>query len=416
MKGKKPPNIFNRNKANKKEDPIHKIYSVVDFHNIIERERARADRNNHEFSLVVFELHDAKWRDSSIHNIASVVAERKRVTDEVGWLDGKRVGIVLPDTSFEGAKRVADNVSQLALRYTDSLNCKIFTYPSETMPGSTSHQSEHRSSGDYRDIKSEDMERVSNDKDLDLSVASIGSLSYERDEYIEQPSNTQKLSPKELSDLLGCPLPLWKRILDIAGALFGLILLSPLFLLVGLIIKVVSPGPVFFKQERVGYLGRPFTMIKFRTMNVDADISVHQKYLNGLIDSNDTLTKLDDKKDPRIFPFGKILRKAHLDESPQLINVLRGEMSLVGPRPCLPYEAEKFQLWQTRRFDIVPGLTGLWQVGGRNRTSFLDMIRLDINYSKSRSFLLDGKILIKTFPTIVTDMEGNKSNNDPSAE
>jgi lipopolysaccharide/colanic/teichoic acid biosynthesis glycosyltransferase len=136
-------------------------------------------------------------------------------------------------------------------------------------------------------------------------------------------------------------------------------------------------------------------------MHVNNDTSSHQAYLKKLINSDDPMEKLDNGRDPRIIPGGRIIRKACLDEFPQLINVLRGDMSLVGPRPCLPYEAEEFLRWHSHRFDVLPGLTGLWQVSGKNRLTFTQMIRLDISYCQNMSFWLDLKILLRTLPTVV---------------
>ena len=197
------------------------------------------------------------------------------------------------------------------------------------------------------------------------------------------------------------PIPFWKRAIDVVGSLVAMILLSPLALLVALLIKIVSPGPLFFRQERVGYLGRRFTLWKFRTMHVNADTTVHQKHLRELMASGKEMTKLDNGKDQRIIPFGSILRATGIDELPQLVNVLLGEMSLVGPRPCLPYEADEFLPWQMRRFDAVPGLTGLWQVSGKNRTTFREMMALDVRYAKKPALPLDVMIFLKTVPAIV---------------
>jgi lipopolysaccharide/colanic/teichoic acid biosynthesis glycosyltransferase len=182
--------------------------------------------------------------------------------------------------------------------------------------------------------------------------------------------------------------------------LVAMILLSPLALLVTLLIKIVSPGPVFFRQERVGYLGRRFTLWKFRTMQVNADTTVHQKYLSKLMTSGKEMTKLDNGQDHRIIPFGHLLRATGIDELPQLLNVLLGEMSLIGPRPCLAYEVREYLPWQMRRFDAVPGLTGLWQVSGKNRTTFREMMALDIRYAKKPAFPLDVMIFLKTLPAI----------------
>jgi lipopolysaccharide/colanic/teichoic acid biosynthesis glycosyltransferase len=182
----------------------------------------------------------------------------------------------------------------------------------------------------------------------------------------------------------GCILH-WKRMLDISVILLALPLLVPLMVVVAVLIRVVSAGPVLFKQERVGYLGRRFMCFKFRTMFVGADAAVHQGHLQYLMDSNTPMTKMDSEGDPRIIPFGLLLRSSGLDELPQLINVLRGEMSMVGPRPCLPYEYEKYLPWHKERFSSVPGLTGLWQVSGKNRTTFVEMIQLDIRYAREKN-------------------------------
>jgi exopolysaccharide production protein ExoY len=196
-------------------------------------------------------------------------------------------------------------------------------------------------------------------------------------------------------------LPMWKRTLDLA-----LIFISaPISLVIGaiiaIVIKVGSRGPVIFKQERVGYQGRTFTCFKFRTMQAGAEVGSHRGHTTQLIKSEAPMTKLDMKQDPRIIPLGRILRATGLDELPQLLNVLRGEMSIVGPRPCMQYEYEVYEPWQKRRFNAVPGLTGLWQVSGKNRTTFNQMINLDIEYSERASLGLDLKIICKTVPALV---------------
>jgi lipopolysaccharide/colanic/teichoic acid biosynthesis glycosyltransferase len=190
--------------------------------------------------------------------------------------------------------------------------------------------------------------------------------------------------------------------MDVVGTLFALIVLSPVMVLVAVIIKIVSPGPVFFKQQRVGYMGEKFTMWKFRTMKVDTDAAAHQLYLAKLINvaahndesSTKPMTKLDGKLE--MIPFGKILRQTCIDELPQLINVLRGEMSLVGPRPPIPYEVKEYLHWHKGRIDAVPGMTGLWQVSGKNRLTFKEMTCLDIQYWRKKSLWLDIKILLMT--------------------
>jgi lipopolysaccharide/colanic/teichoic acid biosynthesis glycosyltransferase len=194
--------------------------------------------------------------------------------------------------------------------------------------------------------------------------------------------------------------PIWKRVLDLT--LIGL--LSPGLLLLGAVvialIKVGSNGPVLFRQKRVGYRGREFVCFKFRTMRVDAESDSHRRHTQELIRSQSPMVKLDARRDPRLIPFGSILRVSGLDELPQLLNVVRGEMSLVGPRPCIPYECEAYEPWHWQRFNAAPGLTGLWQVSGKNRTTFDQMVRLDIEYSQRRSLWMDLAIMLKTVPAL----------------
>jgi lipopolysaccharide/colanic/teichoic acid biosynthesis glycosyltransferase len=199
-------------------------------------------------------------------------------------------------------------------------------------------------------------------------------------------------------------LPRWKRVLDVAAIIMALLLLLPLALVIGIIIRMVSSGPILFKQERVGYRGRRFMCLKFRTMFCGVETTIHQGHLQQLMDSNVPMTKMDSTGDSRIIPFGRLLRSSGLDELPQLVNVLRGEMSLVGPRPCLAYEAAKYLPWQMERFNAVPGLTGLWQVSGKNRTTFTRMVQLDIEYARTKSLPLDLKIMFKTIPALMNQM------------
>jgi exopolysaccharide production protein ExoY len=196
----------------------------------------------------------------------------------------------------------------------------------------------------------------------------------------------------------------WKRALDFLLILLAMPFLIPLALFIALLIRIGSPGPVLFMQERVGYLGRRFMCLKFRTMFVDADTTTHQGHLHHLMNSNTPMMKMDSQGDPRIIPFGLLLRASGLDELPQLINILRGEMSLVGPRPCLPYEYEKYLPWQKERFGTLPGLTGLWQVSGKNKTTFVEMIQLDIKYAKNKTLWWDLKIILMTVPALIIQM------------
>lgn len=191
-------------------------------------------------------------------------------------------------------------------------------------------------------------------------------------------------------------IPRWKRVLDLAILFFLAWAIAPLCAIIALFIKRGSEGPVLFRQQRVGYKGRQFTCFKFRTMRAGAEVQSHKAYTRQLIRSRDPMAKLDDGNDPRVIPHGRFLRATGLDELPQLLNVLRGEMSFVGPRPCIPYEYEAYEPWHRRRLDAVPGLTGLWQVSGKNHTTFEEMVKLDITYSIKQSLWLDLNIILKT--------------------
>jgi lipopolysaccharide/colanic/teichoic acid biosynthesis glycosyltransferase len=195
--------------------------------------------------------------------------------------------------------------------------------------------------------------------------------------------------------------PVWKTILDIALILLSMPFWLPVMLFLTLWVKLASPGPVFFRQERVGYRGKRFMILKFRTMKLNVETRSHESHLEQLINANVPMTKLDAAGDPRIIRGGRIIRAMGLDELPQLFNVLRGEMSLVGPRPCTPHEFKSYKVWQRERVNAAPGLTGYWQVNGKNRTTFAEMIKLDIFYTKNMSLWLDLKIILTTIPALI---------------
>lgn len=190
-----------------------------------------------------------------------------------------------------------------------------------------------------------------------------------------------------------------KRIFDFTAALIGLIVLSPLLLLTAALIKLTSPGPVFFIQRRNGLRGKVFNMYKFRSMVVNAE-----ELLKGLEHKNEVsgpMFKIRD--DPRITGIGRIIRKTSIDELPQLLNVLRGDMSIVGPRPPIDREVQNYDSWHNLRLSVKPGLTGLWQISGRNDLGFDDMVRLDLKYIRERNFWYDLKIILKTLPVLLGD-------------
>ena len=205
-----------------------------------------------------------------------------------------------------------------------------------------------------------------------------------------------------------------KRTMDIVGSIMALILFSPLFVVIALAIKLTSKGPILFKQHRIGQYGTLFTFLKFRSMKSENDTRIHreyvQRFITGEVDSThpghsrSVVYKI--QEDPRITRVGKFLRKTSLDELPQFINVLKGDMSLVGPRPPIPYELEMYHIWHRRRvLEVKPGITGLWQVNGRSRTKFDDMVRLDLRYARTWSPWVDLMILLQT-PRAVLSSNG----------
>jgi lipopolysaccharide/colanic/teichoic acid biosynthesis glycosyltransferase len=208
-------------------------------------------------------------------------------------------------------------------------------------------------------------------------------------------------------------LPAWKRGIDLICCVLALPFLAVLTVVMTVVTKLVAPGPVLFRQERIGCGGRRFWIYKFRTMRVGADTNGHQDYFKQLIGSNAPMVKLDSRGDGRLIPGSRLLRASGLDELPQVINVLRGEMSVVGPRPCISGEYAAYQPWQRERCDAMPGLTGLWQVSGKNRTTFEEMVHLDIRYGKTKSFWLDLRIIVMTIPALMVqiyDMRIRKTN------
>jgi lipopolysaccharide/colanic/teichoic acid biosynthesis glycosyltransferase len=327
------------------------IHDVLCFSALIRHERCRADRSGKTFTLVTFDFEENSVSPERAKATCDRLAKAMRSIDEIGWMEDGRIGVLLPATMLEGAHQYARRASAGE----KGLSYKVFIYPDHWI----SEYSESSQEGDKNSASGQDVPET----------FSIG-------------------------------VPLWKRGLDIIGASLCLLVLWPLFLIVAAYIKIVSPGPAFFRQKRVGLGGKLFTFVKFRTMKHGNNQGTHQEHIIRRIRAGESLAKLDDY-DSRIIPGGKLLRKACIDELPQLFNVLRGEMSLVGPRPCVPYEAREFLTWHTHRFDAMPGMTGLWQVSGKNKLTFSQMIRLDISYASNMSFINDLAILARTVPAIV---------------
>ena len=365
------------------------VHSSIEFASILHRERDRADRTGQEFSMAVFEVGNGMRKTHAARNLVPILTHQIRSTDAIGWLADGRIGVVLPHTRPENAWKFVANVRN-AYNGSAPPECVMYVYPSSWLAVDNADPPQ-----DPRSLRRTPASEETGDSGIQFS----------RVESADRARPIEELEPHVLFRM-----PMGKRAGDIVGSLVAILLLSPLLLLVALFIKIVSPGPVLFRQKRVGYLGKVFTMWKFRTMHVNADTTLHRNYLRELIRNEKEMTKLDRGRDPRIIPFGNLLRATGIDELPQLINVLLGDMSLIGPRPCLLYEAYEYHSWQMRRFDAVPGLTGLWQVSGKNRTTFTEMMRLDIDYARKLAFPLDVMICLKSIPAIVAQVADQPSN------
>jgi len=357
-------------------------------------------------SLIVFDFTTYGTERNYAKRLASSIVDRVRMTDEVGLLDSKRIGVILPFTGIDGARLLAEEIISNAPFTKRAPECTIHTYPSNWW-------TDNKYISNQLDRYKGPLDCNSRLEDISLSMK----VSTERSDSTTAKNIASEVvfskSIKRLEPLVTCAMPTWKRQLDLLGSAFAFALFSPVFLGIALLIKAVSPGPVFFRQKRLGYLGKTYNLLKFRTMHVNADSTAHEQLAKDLITSVDgengngkPMKKIDN--DPRIIPFGRMIRNLCIDELPQLINVVRGEMSLVGPRPCLGYEAAKYRLWNAQRFNTIPGMTGLWQVKGKNRLSFDQMIRFDITYARKKSIWFDLNILFMTFFAIATQIRDLK--------
>ena len=333
----------------------------------LEREKRRVDRSKAHLSVVTFRFgNEADEHDAD--RLLELVCARKRETDVVGRLNDELVAVLLPDTGSEGSH-------EFIRKITEGTRGIHFAAAVESYP---EHLLQHLSGerGEYRPLVDVAAESSARSRQAALAV---------------------------------------KRAIDFAGAAAGLVLLSPLMLIVALAIALDSPGPLVYKQVRLGRRGRPFVFYKFRSMYRDADDRIHRNYVRDLIesgtkpgatrDASKPWSKLE--SDSRITPVGRFIRKTCLDELPQLANVLKGDLSLVGPRPPLPYEASAYDSWHFRRMlDMKPGVTGLWQVEGGNCASFNDMVRMDLRYVRRWSMALDFEILLRTILVVLRKRGG----------
>jgi len=354
--------------------PTGKRVDVLESHAfraMLALERRRAQRSREPFILLLLNASklnkDQKGTDFAEH-LCGIVSSAIRESDIIGWYQqGEVLGVIYTEIGLNGNCSVAEVVSSKIVRALE-----------------------------------ENLERAQASK----MVVTVHLFPENCDKDRPNRSIDSKLYPDISGDLPRQKTSIiLKRGIDIAGSLILLLILSPLLAAIAIAIKLTSRGPVLFRQERMGQLGKNFQCLKFRTMFTDNDSKIHREYVQNFIagrsaeqNGGEVETEVFKiKDDPRITPLGRCLRRTSLDELPQFWNVLRSEMSLVGPRPPLPYEFEVYDLWHRRRvLEVKPGVTGLWQVMGRSRTSFDEMVRMDLRYSQRWSLWLDFKILLAT--------------------
>ena len=353
------------------------------FLKLLRKERVRADRTGDELTLAAIRLTALDpGADPGVRHAVGSILGRVRCLDEIGWLRRGTLGILLPATAVTGAKRLIDD-----LRRNDTTGhlrhgrWTIYAYPEDWV----AEDDQDGDSGNGSPRRSPETGTTVFPRDGLRQTTESGLYSLRNGAEV-----------RSLVDLLQVPTPRWKRALDIAGASLGLVLASPFMLVAAIGVKLSSPGPIFYTSTRSGLRGRPFRFFKFRTMYADAESRKHE-----LLEQNEAsgpVFKMND--DPRITPFGRWLRRTSIDEFPQFWNVLKGDMSLVGPRPPIPEETRYYSRWQRRRLEGRGGLTCIWQVSGRSNVHFEDWVRMDIQYLEGPSFWRDLLILIQTFPAV----------------
>jgi lipopolysaccharide/colanic/teichoic acid biosynthesis glycosyltransferase len=347
------------------------ILDQMNFHRIIAFERKRTERSGKPFLLVLLDMGECLPMHKSeklLTKTLSALSSSIRETDVTGWYEENSVvGIVFTEIIPEDKYTIVGTMlSRISTTLRDNLSFEQFGRVSISL---------HLYPEDWN---------------------------HELPRQPKNPALYPDISKREEGRRL---LSSIKRVIDIVGSVAALIVFSPLFLLIAIAIKLTSKGPVFFHQERVGQFGKPFVLLKFRSMSPNNDAKVHQEWFSKFVSGRGERqsTGSDDTgvfklvNDPRVTRMGRLLRRSSLDELPQFINVLKGDMSLVGPRPPIPYEVHAYLLWHRGRvLEAKPGITGLWQVNGRSRVTFDEMVRLDIRYARTWSIWLDIKILLKT--------------------
>ncbi len=388
--------------------PLAGVATASELDRAFQLERARSHRNGNQFSLVAFE--SARGKRDDIRSLVRILRNRVRSTDVIGTLDPSRIGVLLPETPSKGAWTFADDVVARLARTELAFDCKVFTYPIdwpkekeednvdrdgrravgdglgglELLGSSTGHQGPHG-------LGNGGVTNGAAHFQASHEVADDDGLAHVRHTLGRRPV-------ADLSTLFARGLPAWKRVMDILTASILLILLSPLMLAVAVAIRLTSPGPIIFRQKRAGLSGRPFLFLKFRSMYINAE--QEKKALEGFNEVTGPVFKM--RQDPRITPVGRFIRRLSIDEIPQLLNVLRGEMTLVGPRPPILSEVERYEAWQRHRLNTTGGLTCIWQVSGRSNVAFIDWMRMDLQYIAKRSLLFDLSLLAKTAGAVLS--------------
>jgi len=375
--------------------------SSEQFSRVLTRERMRADRNG--FTLSLLKLDFSNQHDllrNNLPQLEETLRSRLRLTDDCSILDSRSIGLILPETEEAGALKLAEDLVELLGTDKPSISYAVYIYEGSKVIGNINgSQSSDDNNNDDHDEQNIDSDPYQDDDDRNgyqpqEVAAQSDHVSGERKQYeYEQP--VAMVQPMQI--LLAAPMPIWKRMLDIVGASVGLILTAPILAMAAVLIKATSPGPIMFAQKRDGIGGRPFTIYKLRTMTTDAEAK--KQSLRNHSEQDGPAFKI--KNDPRITPVGHLLRKTSIDELPQLWNVLIGDMSLVGPRPLPCDESDACASWQRRRLEVTPGLTCIWQVYGRSQVSFVDWVRMDLEYIDSRSAGLDLKLLLQTVPAVL---------------
>lgn len=363
-----------------------RLYGVAmerEFRRELRRERAKIDRTRHVFSLVVFDVEQPRVDDRLAVRLIKALNARVRTTDRVGWFDATHVAVILDSCQLCAALSLGNAICELVAREGGAPpHFTVETYPSTARgtPGVAC--------------------------DCTIQTCMLNSAFLPTQIMVEYGTRGQR----ELRPPADAGVPIWKRTMDIVGAVLVLVVTSPILVLAALAVRLTSRGPVLLRQERVGYLGKPFYCLKFRSMYAARDTSsAHRAYVTRLITGEDGVADEPMSKSiagiqKNVTPVGRLLRATSIDELPQFVNVLRGEMSIVGPRPPIPYEVEAYLRWHQGRFDSVPGITGLWQVSGKNALSFREMAKLDIQYARQLSFWLDIRIVARTPLVVLGEM------------